>query len=283
MDAAPVWPNAARAVVVLSVDIDGAASWLNRGPEFARYPSILSMGEYGPTVGVPRILDLLEAEGVPATFFVPGFEAEHHPALMRDILARGHEIAHHGYRHEYVWTLGAEQERETFQRGLRALEDATGQTPRGWRAPGFELSPYSLDLLTEHGFVYSSSQMGNDIPYPASDRHPELVELPVSWMLDDFAFFLYLPMVRLQSPPATPDHAFAVWAAEFDGLYRFGRCFILTLHPELTGRPSRLAVLERLIHHIKARPDVAFLRAIDLAEHWIRSRRDRPAARGDRA
>jgi peptidoglycan/xylan/chitin deacetylase (PgdA/CDA1 family) len=266
-----VWPGGARAVVVLSFDIDGAAGWLNRGPEFARYPSILSMGEYGPNVGVPRILDTLDAEGIRATFFVPGLEAEHHPALMRDIVSRGHEIAHHGYQHEYVWTLGPDQEREVFRRGLRALEDATGATPRGWRAPGFELSPQSIDILAEHRFVYSSSQMGNDIPYPASARHPGIVELPVSWMLDDYAYFVYLPMVKLQAPPATPDHAFTVWAAEFDGLYRFGRCFVLTLHPQITGRPSRLAVLERLIHHIKTRPDVAFLRAIDLAEHWIRT------------
>jgi peptidoglycan-N-acetylglucosamine deacetylase len=271
MEPSPVWPGGARAVVVLSFDIDGAAGWLNRGPEFARYPSILSMGEYGPNVGVPRILDLLEAEAVPATFFVPGLEAEHHPALMREILRRGHEIGHHGYQHEYVWTLEPEQEREVFRRGLRALEEATGVRPRGWRAPGFELSPRSLDILAEHGFVYSSSQMGNDIPYPASPRHASIVELPVSWMLDDWSYYLYLPMVKLQAPPATPEHTFAVWAAEFDGLYRFGRCFVLTLHPQLTGRPSRLGVLERLIRHIKTRPDVAFLRAIDLAEHWIRT------------
>jgi len=278
MERAPRWPSGARAVVVLSVDIDGAAGWLNRGPEFARYPSILSMGEYGPNVGVPRILDLLDAEGLHVTFFVPGFEAEHHPDLMREILARGHEIAHHGYRHEYVWTLGPDEEREVFRRGLKALEDVTGRTPRGWRAPGFEMSPHSLDILTEHGLLYSSSQMGNDIPYPASERHPDLVELPVSWMLDDFAYFMYLPMLRLQAPPATPEHAFAAWAAEFDGLYQFGRGFVLTLHPEITGRPSRLAVLQRLIQHIKTRPDVAFLRAVDLAEHWIQTRPGRPGA-----
>ena len=278
MERAPRWPSGARAVVVLSVDIDGAAGWLNRGPEFARYPSILSMGEYGPNVGVPRILDLLDAEGLHVTFFVPGFEAEHHPDLMREILARGHEIAHHGYRHEYVWTLGPDEEREVFRRGLKALEDVTGRTPRGWRAPGFEMSPHSLDILTEHGLLYSSSQMGNDIPYPASERHPDLVELPVSWMLDDFAYFMYLPMLRLQAPPATPEHAFAAWAAEFDGLYQFGRGFVLTLHPEITGRPSRLAVLQRLIQHIKTRPDVAFLRAVDLAEHWIQTRPSHPGA-----
>src|SRR5439155_670199 len=84
---------------------------------------------------VPRILDLLDAEGLHVTFFVPGFEAEHHPDLMREILARGHEIAHHGYRHEYVWTLGPDEEREVFRRGLKALEDVTGRTPRGRTAP----------------------------------------------------------------------------------------------------------------------------------------------------
>lgn len=276
MGSRSVWPNDARCVVTLSFDIDGMAGWLNRGPEFAEYRSILSMGEYGPNVGVPRILDLLDVEGLKASFFVPGFEAEHHGPLMRDILARGHEIAHHGYRHEYVWTLSPAAEREAFERGLKALQDATGQTPRGWRAPGFEVSPYSFDLLAEHGFLYSSCQMGNDIPYPASERHPDLVELPVSWMLDDFAYFFYLPMLKVQAPPATPDHAFAVWASEFDGMYRFGRTFMITLHPQITGRPSRLALLERLIHHMKTRPDVAFMRAVDLAQYWSESQKGRP-------
>ncbi len=266
------WPSGARCPVTLTVDVDGMSVWLNRGPEFARLPSICSMGEYGPNVGVPRILDVLDAEGVKATFFVPGFEAEHHPALMRDILARGHEIGHHGYKHEHVWKLTPEAEREVFLRGLKALQDVTGETPRGWRAPGGEMSPHSIDLLAEHGFLYSSCQMGNDVPYPASERHPGIVEVPIHWMLDDYSYFFYQPWVGAGSPPATPDHAFAAFSAEFDGLHRFGRMFMLVMHPEITGRASRLAVLERVIRHAKSRPDVCFMRVVDLAEHWTKSR-----------
>lgn len=268
MSGQPVWPEGARCVVTLSFDVDGMSAWLNRGPEFANYPSILAMGEYGPKIGVPRILDVLDAANVKASFFVPGYEAELHGPLVRDILARGHEIAHHGYKHEYVWQLSAAAERQAFERGIKALEDATGQTPVGWRAPGYELSPHSLDLLAEHGFLYSSSQMGNDIPYPASDKHPEIIELPVSWLLDDYCCYIYLPMVKLQSPPMPPEHAYALWASEFDGLYRYGRSYMITMHPFLTGRPSRLRVLERLIDHMKSHAGVLFMRAVDLARYW---------------
>lgn len=270
------WPDGIRCPVTLTVDVDGMSVWLNRGPEFARMPSLLSMAEYGPNVGVPRILDVLDAEGVKGTFFVPGFEAEHHPALMRDILERGHEIAHHGYRHEHVWKLTPEEERDAFLRGLKAIQDVTGQTPRGWRAPGGEMSPRSIDLLAEHGFLYSSSQMGNDVPYPASERHPEIVEVPIHWMLDDYSYFFYQPWMGAAAPPATPDQAFTAFSAEFDGLRRFDRMFMLVMHPEISGRASRLAVLERVIRHARRHPDVAFMRVIDLAERWRAARVRRP-------
>lgn len=270
------WPDGVRCPVTLTVDVDGMSVWLNRGPEFARLPALVSMAEYGPTVGVPRILDLLDAEGVKATFFVPGFEAEHHPALTRDIVARGHEIAHHGYKHEHVWKLPPEAEREVFGRGLRAIQDVTGQTPRGWRAPGGEMSPQSIDLLAEHGFLYSSSQMGDDVPYPATDRHPGIVEVPLHWMLDDYSYYFYQPWVGAAAPPAAPDQVFGAFAAEFDGLHRFGRMFMLVVHPEITGRASRLAVLERVIRHAKSRPGVVFMRVIDLVEQWLENRASGP-------
>jgi peptidoglycan/xylan/chitin deacetylase (PgdA/CDA1 family) len=274
----PFWPNGARCAVTLSFDLDGMSAWLNRGPEFADYPSILAMGEYGPKVGAPRILDVLDAANLKATFFVPGFEAELHGPLLRDMVARGHEVAHHGYKHEYVWLLTPEEERQALQRGIKAIEDAIGQKPFGWRAPGYEMSPRTLDLLAEHDFIYSSSQMGDDVPYFPSETYPRLVELPVAWMLDDYAYFMYLPMVKLQAPPASPDQVFSSWAAEFDGLYRFGRSFTITLHPEITGRPSRLRVLERLIDHIQSHSDVVFMRSIDLARFWLEQGKGEPAA-----
>ena len=95
-----IWPGDIRCVVVLTFDIDGVSGALNVDPESARFPGLMSVREYGPSVGVPRILDLLDELGVPASFYVPGYVAETHEDMVRDIARRGHEIAHHGYMHE---------------------------------------------------------------------------------------------------------------------------------------------------------------------------------------
>ena len=95
-----IWPDDIRCVVALGFDVDGVSGAINRNPDSARFPTLMSMREYGPSVAMPRILDMLDRHGIPASFYVPGFVAETHVALVQDIAARGHEIAHHGYMHE---------------------------------------------------------------------------------------------------------------------------------------------------------------------------------------
>ena len=157
---AGIWPDETQCVAMLGFDVDGVSSWLNRDPNFKNHPSLMSMAEYGPSVATPRILNLLDAHDVPASFYIPGYVAETHPRLVKEIAARGHEVAHHGYMHEPPSTLTREQEDEVLRRGLDILTDLTGERPVGYRSPSWELSEHSLDLLTSHGFVYDSSLMG---------------------------------------------------------------------------------------------------------------------------
>tara|TARA_B100000809_G_C15095406_1_gene514797 strand:- start:701 stop:1042 length:342 start_codon:yes stop_codon:yes gene_type:complete len=91
----------------------------------------MSRGEFGPNVGVFRILDLLETYGVPATFFIPGFIAETNEETVVEILRRGHKIGHHGYMHEPPATLEPQKEAEVLDRGLQILDRITGQRPLG--------------------------------------------------------------------------------------------------------------------------------------------------------
>ncbi len=262
-----IWPGETQCVAMLGFDVDGVSSWLNRDPGFANHPSLMSMAEYGPSVATPRILDMLDAHGVPASFYVPGYVAETHPELVREIAARGHEVAHHGYMHEPPSTLTREQEDGVLRRGLDILGGITGRQPLGYRSPSWELSEHSLDLLAAHGFLYDSSLMGDDAPYletaPASGR--QLVEIPIHWLLDDAPNFVYAPVANRLGPMRNPDEVYGTWAAEFEGLYRYGRAFVLTMHPQYIGRPGRLLMLERLIEHIKTYPNVQFMRALDAA------------------
>ncbi len=267
---AGIWPGDIQCVAMLGFDVDGVSSWLNRDPSYKDHPSLMSMAEYGPSVATPRILDLLDGQGVKASFYVPGYVAENHQDLVREIAARGHEVAHHGYMHEPPSTLSREREDEVLRQGLDILGGITGERPLGYRSPSWELSEHSLDLLTSHGFVYDSSLMGDDAPYmeTAPGSGQSIVEIPIHWLLDDAPNFVYAPVANRLGPMRNPDEVYASWAAEFEGLYRYGRAYTLTMHPQYIGRPGRLLMLERLISYIKTFPNVEFMRAIDAARLW---------------
>ena len=195
-----IWPGDTRCMVMLGFDIDGVSSAINRDPASAHLPSLMSAREYGPSVATPRILDLLDRHDIPASFYIPGYVAETHEDLVRDIVARGHEVAHHGYMHEPPATLTREEEADVLDRGIEILSRLTGSAPAGYRSPSWELSEHSLELLADRGFTYDSSLMGDDVPYlvPVDDR--TIVEIPVHWELDDAPYFSYAPSLGSRSP-----------------------------------------------------------------------------------
>ena len=263
-----IWPGDLRCVAVLGFDVDGVSGSINKKPDAARMPSLMSMGEYGPSVATPRILDMLDQYQIKASFYIPGYIAETHQALVQDIAGKGHEIAHHGYMHEPPATLSKEQEEEFLDRGISILEDITGEKPIGYRSPSWELSEHSLSLLAERDFLYDSSLMGNDIPYVVDANGRRLVEIPVHWELDDYPYFGFTPSLGATHLIASPEHVYQVWSAAFEGAYHYRRSFVLTMHPYVIGRPGRLRMLERLIQYIREFPDVQFMRAVDLARDF---------------
>ena len=264
-----IWPGTTRCVAMLTFDMDGQSATLNRNPDLEGQPSIMSMGEFGPNVAVPRILNLLDDLDIKATFFIPGWIAERHEDTVRDVANRGHEIAHHGYRHEPPATLSGDgEEGEVLDHGSEILARITGQHPLGYRSPSWELSANSLDLLKERGFVYDSSLMGNDIPYFVDAEAGRMVELPVHWSLADAPFYNYSPVAGRTAPMSTPPAVLEAWKWEFDGALRLNRSFMLTMHPHISGRLSRLVALEKLVEHIRSHPGVEFMRCIDVAQRW---------------
>jgi polysaccharide deacetylase family protein (PEP-CTERM system associated) len=137
-----------------------------------------------------RLLELLAKHGQRATFFVLGWVAERHPALVREVVAAGHEIATHGYMHRLVYDLGPQGFREDLRRSLAAIEQATGQRVTGHRAASFSITPrslWALDILAEEGIVWDSSVFPvhhhrygiPDSPLTPHRRGP-IVELPIA-------------------------------------------------------------------------------------------------------
>ncbi len=247
--------------VMLTFDLDGESLHLAADPTNARRPGVLSQGAYGPRVGVYRILSCLERNAVPATFFIPGLIVERYPEAVAAIAAAGHEIAHHGYTHHSPADMKPEEELAEMRRATALIVQATGRRPVGYRSPSWDFSASTLGFLRDEGFLYSSNLMDDDRAYV----HPGgLVELPVQWMLDDAPFFLFRP--PYSRPISPPEAALSTWQAELDAVAaEEGRCFVLTMHPQLSGRASRVALLDRLIAHARDRAGARFMRCADYA------------------
>jgi peptidoglycan/xylan/chitin deacetylase (PgdA/CDA1 family) len=165
--------------------------------------------------------------------------------MIERMLTEGHEIGHHGYLHERPDTLSDEEEEAVLVRGIEVLERLTGKKPVGYRSPAWELKPSSPALLKHYGFRYDSSLMGNDIPYYVATQNGNLLELPIQWILDDYPHYA-MNLGGISSP----EKVFEVWSSEFEGYHRYNGCYILTMHPFVSGRPSRVMLLERMIRYI---------------------------------
>jgi peptidoglycan/xylan/chitin deacetylase (PgdA/CDA1 family) len=264
------WPDGKTAAAAFTFDVDAESAVLWNNESVGARMSVMSHQAYGPLVGVPRILDLLERHQIASTFFVPGHTADRYPDAIRSIVAAGHEIAHHGYLHEQPTTLTLEQEIDVLDRGLAALADVAGVRPSGYRAPMWDLSWRTPALLAERDFLYDSSLMDSDHPYelaitPGADR--SLVEIPIQWALDDWEQYCYLPDISGSGLIESPRKAREIWQLEFDGLRRAGGCWVLTNHPFLTGRPSRAAELDDLMRYVLDHDDVWTTNLATIAEH----------------
>ncbi|MGV9347811.1 polysaccharide deacetylase family protein [Streptomyces spiralis] len=262
------WPGEMRAAACFSFDVDAESAVLHQHPEAAQRMSVMSHQSYGPLVGVPRLLKMLDRHGVRATFFVPGWTARRHPDTVRAIADAGHEIAHHGYLHEPLTGADPSTEADYLDRGLDALESMAGVRPVGYRAPMWELTYNSPRLLADRGFLYDSSLMDADHPYElAVPGAQSLVEIPIQWALDDWEQYCYLPGISGSGLIESPRKALEIWTLEFEALRREGGCFVLTTHPFLTGRPSRAAALEELVERVSAAADTWVAPLIDIARH----------------
>jgi peptidoglycan/xylan/chitin deacetylase (PgdA/CDA1 family) len=247
-----MWPDGARCAAAFSFDFDAEEIWIADDPACAQRPGILSQGAYGARLGVGLILEILARRRVPATFFVPGRVAERHAERVQEIAAAGHELGHHGYTHTPPAQLSRDEEAGELARGKRILE-SFGVEVAGYRSPSWDLSAHTLPLLQQHGLRYSSNLMDDIRPY----RHEgsSIVELPVQWILDDAAHF-WFDASTWNRKISTSAEVRSIWEEEFLGIRRLGGCCVLTLHPQIIGRPGRLALLDEFIGFVQRYDDV---------------------------
>jgi len=243
------WPEGTRCAVALSFDADHETIPLRDNDES---PMRISQGHYGNRQGTPRIRRLLERESIPATFFYPAVSALLHPDEVRAIAADGHEIGIHSWIHEANTGLPPEAERELTLRARETLAGISGTEPVGIRTASWDFSINTLDIIREMKLLYDSSLMADDDPYELLDQGEPtgIVELPPEWIRDDAVYFNMLrpSALRPYTPPSAVEEIFT---AEFDGAWREGGLFLLTMHPHIIGHRSRVPLLERLIRHMR--------------------------------
>ncbi|OBB61123.1 polysaccharide deacetylase [Mycobacterium sp. 852013-51886_SCH5428379] len=259
------WRNGAAAVAMLTFAVDGVTPVLAAGRRHADNAMAITHQQFDARRGVPRLLGILDEFDIKATFFVPGISAELWPALVTDIVERGHDVAHHSYSHRPATQLSAAEEREEFERGCEALA-ALDITPSGYRSPMWAATWNSAELATEYGLSYDTSLMDDDRPYVIETARGPLVELPPHWSLDDWEQYAFLPEPHLGYVIEPPEKALAVWTAELDGLREFGGLFQLTAHSFLSGRAGRARNLRRMIEIICERGDVTFMTGTQLRD-----------------
>ncbi|MDD4583033.1 MAG: polysaccharide deacetylase [Eubacteriales bacterium] len=268
--------------VLLTFDMDGESLWRCRDPENANRPVTLSQGRYGPEVGVPRIVKMLKKYELHATFFIPGFTVNQYQDVVRQLVKEGHEIGNHGWSHTYPDNMdGYEAEKKEYLDCSDIMEKVTGIRPRGYRSPAWEFSPHTIDILKEMGDIeYSSNMMDTDkIRYlNFGGRDTDLVEIPIHWVLDDAAYWLY----SLRTPGKSMQPLQSVeyyWVSEFDALLEeyleeveekgdSDICFVLTCHPQIIGRPARMKMLARIVNHMIETGNVEFMTCGEAADRF---------------
>ena len=256
------WPGGKRVAVALSFDVDNATMALSQGN--LDY-EVLSRGEYGAVDGLPRILRLLDKQQVPASFFIPATSALLHPDMVPAIMSsKRHEIGIHGWIHERLPVLDDEKEEQRLlDQSLETLTKLMGKRPVGYRAPSWKFSKYTLKQIVAAGFLYDSSLMASDDGYEVNlDGKPTgLVELPIERIVDDAPYF-----GAADGSMPSPEHVLEVFKSEFDVAYDEGGLYVLTMHPHYTGHRSRVAMLDRLITHMKSKPGGWFATHEDIAK-----------------
>ena len=262
------WPNGAKCACCVTFDMDAdSLIHLDHPTDGYKRASAISMLQYGPTVAIPRIVETYRRLGIKQTFFIPAWCMETYPETVNTILKGGHEIGQHGYLHENPVPQSREEQAGWIDKSIEVIERMTGAKPRGWRAPLYNFSNESADLLVERGFKYDASLMGDDVPYVIDGNGGSLIELPSHWGLDDWPQYVQSMDLDYMMPIRSPQTGWEPFVQEFESAYRHGGLWVPVVHPFATGRLSRWEVVANFLSSVMERSDVWFAPMEEIAAH----------------
>jgi len=255
------YPQGTRLAVNFTLDFD--AMLLRR--LMNEPPMQLAKGEFGGRVGIWRLIELFDSHGVKATIFTPGRICELYPQALRKAHASGHELADHMWEHHVPKDPALE--RDHLTKALGALERITSKRPVGTR------SWHNHDALIEQGIFYNSHGSSDHLPYYETDAngHHPLLNLPFHYAIDDAMFysFAWLGSGNSAQRITDTDRVEELWWKAFEQQYRAGGYLNICMHPFVSGRALRVAMLDRLIARMKRLPGVWFPTCEQIARHCL--------------
>lgn len=279
-----------KIICAFGTDIDSVAGWIGSygGGDS---PSDIQRGVFASEVGNIRLLNLFKKYKLKTTFFIPGHSIETFPDQVKRIADEGHEIGAHGYLHENPIAMTPTQEEDVLAHCVDLIERLCGQKPRGYVAPWWEMSNSTAALLLKYGFKYDHSQGYRDFqPFYARvgdswttidysktakewmkpmihGKEIDLVEVGANWYVDDLPPMMFMKKAANSHGFVNPRDIEEMWRDQFDWVYDHMdyAVFAFTIHPDVSGRPQVLAMLERLIKYINKKAGTEWMTFEEIA------------------
>lgn len=259
------WPNGAKCACCITFDMDADSTLhLSKPTNGFRYVSAISGLQYGPFVAIPRIIESYKSLNIKQTFFIPAWCIENYIKTVELILENGHEVGIHGYLHENLLDHSLDGERRILEKSINVFKRYVGYEPKGFRAPLYNFTNNTGELLVEFGFDYDSSLMGDDMPYIITPKNGEIIELPTHWGMDDGPQFVQ-PYVYTGRPIRSPTSGFEIFKQEFFASYKYGGLWLPVFHPYASGRLARWDVINSFLEEIISKRDVWFAPLSEIA------------------
>jgi allantoinase len=259
IDRPPVkWPNGARVAVWLIPNIEHFhMDKFTPSPDIRNY----SRRDYGNRVGIWRLMEVLEKNGIKGTVALNGEAALYYPRIMEEAIKLDWEFMGHGMTNSVLLNTLSKDEEDAVIGETKRIIESYGRSMYGWLGPGLAETWDTLDLLKKHGVDYVCDWVNDDLPYLMNNG---LYSIPYSIELNDMPLF--------NMPSISIDEFSQRICDTFDVLYEEGqknaRVMGIALHPFLIGAPHRIKYLDKALQYIASHEEVWFATGHEIIEAY---------------
>jgi peptidoglycan/xylan/chitin deacetylase (PgdA/CDA1 family) len=271
------WPDDIRLVISISMQFESGGQPLKGTdspfPKVDFPPTVPSDAAantwfaYGYREGIPRMLDLWDRHEVKVTSHMIGEAAQRHPALAREIVARGHEASGHGPRWSSQYAMSREEERNFLVAARDMVEAVTGQRPVGYNCNWLRRGPSTLSLLQELSYLYHIDDVSRDEPFIEQVSGKDFVVVPYTLRNND--------ILLIEGRNYSPSKFLEQIKLDFDWLYEEAgsrrRMMSVSAHDRISGSPQMVQAWDAFLRYAKSRPGVTFLRKDQIARFALES------------